>query len=143
MTQKLTLVLLAVALLPAAALAKGGQPKQDVCHLDKDSGTFAIIHVAAPAVPAHLAHGDHLPLTFYADNDGDGFGAGPAVEGCVVPPGFVENDDDCDDTDAAVHPGAEEVCNGVDDDCDGGIDEGLTFDDDGDGFTSTDSCEGS
>lgn len=143
MTRKLTLVLLSVLLLPAAALAKGGQPKQDVCHLDKDSGTFETLHVAAPAVPAHLAHGDHLPLTFWADQDGDGFGAGPAVTGCVVPPGFVGNDDDCDDTDAAVHPGAEEVCNGIDDDCDGEVDEGLTFDDDGDGFTSTDSCEGS
>jgi hypothetical protein len=143
MLQKLTLVLLIAVLLPAAALAKGGQPKQDICHLDKDSGTFEIISVAAPAVPAHLAHGDHFPLTFWADNDGDGFGAGPAVVGCVVPPGYVENDDDCDDTDPAVYPGATEVCNGVDDDCDGDVDEGLTFDDDGDGYTSIDSCEGS
>ena len=32
---------------------------------------------------------------------------------------------DCDDADPAVYPGAEEACNGVDDDCDGGVDEGL------------------
>jgi hypothetical protein len=101
MARKLTFLLLLTALLPAAALAKGGQPKQDVCDLDKDSGTFSIINVAAPAVPAHLAHGDHLPITFWADADGDDFGAGPAMMGCVVPPGFVENDDDCDDTNAA------------------------------------------
>ncbi len=127
----------------AAPAARAKQPKQDVCHLDADSGTFFLLNVAAPAVPAHLGHGDYLPLTFYADGDGDGFGAGPASQGCTIPPGFVANDDDCDDTNPAIHPGAEEVCNGVDDDCDAAIDEGLTFDDDGDGFTSTDSCEGS
>jgi hypothetical protein len=125
-----------------AAAASAGQPKQEVCHRT-GGGTFHVIQVAAPAVPAHLAHGDHLPLVFFQDGDGDGYGAGPAFEGCAVPAGFVENDDDCDDTDGAVHPGAVEVCNGVDDDCDGGVDEGLTFDVDADGHTSTDSCEGS
>ena len=36
--------------------------------------------------------------------------------------GYVETDD-CDDTDASVHPGADEYCNGRDDDCDGSVDE--------------------
>ena len=59
-------------------------------------------------------------------------------------------DDDCDDTDPDVHPGAPEQCNDQDDDCDGQVDEGVLlhwYDDaDGDGFgdpaTAVAACEG-
>ena len=62
--------------------------------------------------------------TFWLDADGDGFGGDLAsVQACEAPPGFVDNRDDCNDEDAAIHPGADEVCNYVDDDCDGLIDE--------------------
>ena len=62
--------------------------------------------------------------TFYADADGDGAGdPGVSTLGCEPSAGFVDNDDDCDDTDAAVGPNATEVCNEIDDDCDGTIDE--------------------
>jgi hypothetical protein len=37
----------------------------------------------------------------------------------------VFSDHDCDDTDSTVYPGATEICNGVDDNCDGQIDEGC------------------
>jgi hypothetical protein len=56
---------------------------------------------------------------FYADADGDGHGVSIAtLRGCVAPPGYETTNDDCDDSRAAIHPGAEEVCNGIDDNCD-------------------------
>ncbi len=79
--------------------------------------------------------------TFYADDDGDGFGdAADSTQDCSVPSGHVSDATDCDDTDAAVNPDAEEVCDGIDNDCDGTVDVGAsdagTFydDDDGDGY---------
>src|SRR5690606_35535699 len=66
---------------------------------------------------------------WYADTDGDGFGdPGDSVRACAAPPGRVANDDDCDDTRAAVHPGADESCNGLDDDCDQTVDEDDAID---------------
>jgi hypothetical protein len=63
--------------------------------------------------------------TFYLDLDHDGVG-GEAVQACKKPDDAVQTDGDCDDEDALVHPGVAELCNGIDDDCDGLVD----FDDD-------------
>ena len=50
--------------------------------------------------------------------------------------GFTSCSTDCDDDDVDVRPGAPEVCDGVDQNCDGVVDEGTEcFDDDGDGYT--------
>jgi gliding motility-associated-like protein len=78
-------------------------------------------------------------ITFYADADSDGFGnAAVNVQACTAPVGFIANDDDCDDTNNTIFPGAAETCNNLDDDCDTVIDEGVQFtfyaDADGDGF---------
>lgn len=78
-------------------------------------------------------------ITFYADSDGDGFGdANITTQACTAPTGYVDNNTDCDDTEANIFPGNTEVCDGIDNDCDGEIDEGtfLTFyaDSDSDGF---------
>jgi len=80
-------------------------------------------------------------VDFVPDADGDGYGsaAGPVVTDCIPPAGHVVDTSDCDDTDATVHPGAVESCNGVDDNCDGALDEGLPLftyyeDTDGDEF---------
>ncbi len=66
-------------------------------------------------------------LTFYRDEDGDGAGdPDAATQACASPgDGWVTVAGDCDDDDGARHPGAEEACDGVDNDCDGYADEGC------------------
>lgn len=63
-----------------------------------------------------------ISSAYYADNDGDGYGSGAAVNVCPPGPGFVLINGDCNDANNAIHPGATEICNNVDDDCDGVID---------------------
>ena len=75
----------------------------------------------------------HPGTDTYADTDTDGYGdPTSAVVSCSAPTGTTADDTDCDDAVFAVNPGATEVCNSIDDDCDGLID-----DDDGSLDTST------
>ena len=89
------------------------------------------------------------PLAWYADNDTDGYGDPLQIAyACLAPSGHVDNNDDCDDSDAAVSPDANEICDSlspIDNDCDGLIDDfdlsldpttGIAFyaDSDQDGF---------
>jgi hypothetical protein len=61
---------------------------------------------------------------FYADDDDDGYGdALDTTTACSAPSGYVSDATDCDDQDPSVSPGSPEACNGVDDDCDGAVDE--------------------
>jgi hypothetical protein len=63
-------------------------------------------------------------FTWYLDDDGDGFGLSSSyTSACEAPSGYAADDDDCDDDDPQVHPGADEYCNEIDDDCDGAVDE--------------------
>jgi hypothetical protein len=63
-------------------------------------------------------------VQWYPDLDGDGRGNPdtPAL-GCDPPPGHVPFPDDCNDDDAAISPAATELCDGIDNDCDGLLDE--------------------
>jgi len=67
-----------------------------------------------------------VKLTFYRDADGDGFGdPASTTQACAAPPGYVANNTDCNDANVAVHPGAPEMCNQIDDDCNGTTDVGA------------------
>ena len=69
-------------------------------------------------------YGPFIVVHPIADNDGDGF----TTVG------------DCDDGDRNIFPGAAELCDGKDNNCDGQIDEGLSTDNDGDGHYTPGSC---
>jgi hypothetical protein len=63
-------------------------------------------------------------VDFFADTDGDTFGdADSVVTACTPPDGYATDDTDCDDNHEGTHPEAEEACDGLDNDCDGEIDE--------------------
>ncbi|MCF8373538.1 MAG: S8 family serine peptidase, partial [Bacteroidales bacterium] len=62
---------------------------------------------------------DGFAQNYYSDQDNDGYGAGAPIWTCQPGPNMVLQDGDCDDTDAAINPGATEICDGVDNDCDG------------------------
>jgi GH18 family chitinase len=62
--------------------------------------------------------------TYFGDADGDGFGdLTKPLQACVPPQGYVANRQDCNDTNAAIHPEAEEQPDALDNNCNGEIDE--------------------
>jgi hypothetical protein len=89
---------------------------------------------------------DGLPMySYWQDQDGDGYGSegyGPWIICMSTPPdGWADNNLDCNIYDSSIHPGADELCNFIDDDCDGQMDDGLPMysywqDQDGDGYGS-------
>lgn len=69
---------------------------------------------------------EDVQSTFYRDADGDAYGLlSSTVLACVAPSGYVSNSTDCNDGSAAIRPSASEICNGVDDNCSGAVDEGV------------------
>jgi len=72
--------------------------------------------------------------TWYPDLDGDGYGTSAVsvpINSCHAPDGYAATNDDCDDGDNDIFPGAPELCDGLDNDCDPSTEESV--DEDGDG----------
>jgi len=68
-----------------------------------------------------------VQTVYFIDNDGDNYGnASAAILGCVQPAGYTADNNDCNDTNAAINPGSIEVLgNGIDENCDGQIDNSI------------------
>ena len=131
-------------------------------YLDVDGDGFgddSTAVTACSAPPGYISVGgdgcpfnpfSQAPITWYRDADQDQFGdPNDAQDACVQPEGFAPKSGDCDDSNPLVNPVAIEACNGIDDNCIGGIDEGFSVstyyaDIDGDGFgnpaTATQAC---
>lgn len=101
---------------------------------DGDDGTSGPTGPTGPGTTEDCAALDR----WYEDRDGDGYGTDATeVEACVAPEGFVPYGGDCDDADPEVSPDALELCDEVDQDCDGSVVDGYRTwfaDADGDGY---------
>jgi hypothetical protein len=115
----------------------------DACDPDDDNDTYPDVNDCAPK-DATINPGatetcngidddcdtnidEGVTTTFYADADNDGYGnPNASVQACSAPAGYVANGNDCNDNNSAVNPAAVEVCDGIDNDCDGLTDEGFT-----------------
>ncbi len=98
------------------------------------AGLIAALALASCLPPSP---GDGEPCVVYLDLDNDGHGSATAPADCAIAASlvgarYVASDDDCDDLSPFVNPDQPEVCDGLDNDCDGALEarcpEGCTPD---------------
>ena len=126
--------------IPATSSAHGGKGKgkykgckgnkankMKVCKTKKN-GKIKGKWIKAKHAEKYAAKGYTDAPMWFVDSDGDGYGDAndDGVAKCKAPKYWagVDNNADCDDSDAAVNPAAVEIPDGVDNNCDGAVDEG-------------------
>ena len=84
-------------------ISSAAEDKLDICHMT-GNGSKIVLNVPSKAANKHLMHYDHLPITLYEDADGDGHGnAEIQMKSCEEDVyGYVESDDDLDDTNPSI-----------------------------------------
>ncbi len=136
-TQELTLVTPDADGDGYVAIGSGGRDCDDSSNQARPGGPVEVCDGLDNDCVGGIDNG--LPRTeFYRDADGDGVGAGTAVQACVAPTGYMVRSGDCDDANPNASPDNRELCNNFDDNCDGLRDEGFNKswygDGDGDGY---------
>jgi hypothetical protein len=130
---------------PAGRTIKTSWLNPEAC-TDSDGDGYALQGGSCgPADCNDSSYIEHPNQIWYKDTDNDGYSDGTInTTSCTRPPGYkaatelISTFGDCNDNNASINPGAAEVCDTVDNNCDGQIDEGLTTtyyqDADGDGY---------
>jgi len=119
--------------------------EQNPSHIYHEPGIYNVLLTVTSVEGSHRtkSKSDYItvcsPNPYYKDVDEDGHGdPNDSIQSCIKPSGYVTDNTDCDDSNPSIHPGALEVCNRKDDNCNGTIDEGVTNtyygDADGDGY---------
>jgi alpha-tubulin suppressor-like RCC1 family protein len=101
---------------PELGICEG--PDGSVVRFDGGSPTDA----ALDTLEGRDAGPDCTSRRYFRDRDGDGFGSADSIDVCVATEGYVLRSGDCDDECPSCHPGAAEVCDGRDNDCDEVVD---------------------
>ncbi|MEN8191466.1 MAG: DUF6443 domain-containing protein, partial [Bacteroidota bacterium] len=117
--KKIIFIVIALLTISITAQNENSNKTTNSGNTEEDSGGIQALII--PPDP-----GDEDTYPWNRDADGDGYGnPNLQIEAATQPPGYVANNSDCDDTDSSVYPGALEVCDGLDNDCDGYTDEGA------------------